>query len=161
MALMAWATAAGSSRPGKVTFRPTSAPRTLARVDRSYTYIANIANADSDPLSFSFDAKSDGMTVDDRGVVRWKPTGAQLGLNPVVLRVEDGRGGFDTQSFQIDVRSLDVNSPPAIISTPPQVGVVGQEYQYDLNAVDAFTRDFGVFTFTDKDLSIGQLSQCV
>src|SRR5262249_2592678 len=59
---------------------------------------------DNDPLTFSSVVGPAAMSVDPAtGQVTWSPTSADLGTHDVTLRVDDGRGGFDTQNFAIDV----------------------------------------------------------
>ena len=44
------------------------------------------------------------MTIDSAsGLVHWNPTLSQTGLQPCTIRVSDNRGGFDEQSFTINV----------------------------------------------------------
>jgi RHS repeat-associated protein len=51
----------------------------------------------------------------------------------VTVRVEDGRGGLDTQSFAIDVLG---NRPPEIVSLPVTDASAGTQYNYDVEAID-------------------------
>ena len=57
------------------------------------------------------------MTL-DAGMITWTPTPEQLGAHAVAVRVEDGRGGVDVQTFTITVESTNANRPPRIPSTP-------------------------------------------
>src|SRR5262249_54472140 len=54
---------------------------------------------------------------------------------PVTVRVDDGRGGFDTQSFTIAVASM-ANRPPEIVSDPVTNAFAGHPYTYDVDAID-------------------------
>ena len=58
---------------------------------------------------------------------------AEQRLEPSDLRRLEGRGGFDEQSFTLEV--LD-NHPPKIISEPVTTTVAGYDYMYDVDAVD-------------------------
>lgn len=59
---------------------------------------------DSDPLTFSLVSAPAGASISADGLFRWTPTSAQSpGTYPVTVRVSDGRGGTDTESFQIMV----------------------------------------------------------
>ncbi len=52
------------------------------------------------------------------------------------MRVEDGRGGVDTQSFVIEVSELDPNEPPLMDSTPANKVALGSTYVYSAKAFD-------------------------
>src|SRR5262249_13756464 len=69
-----------------------------------------------------------------RGTLRWTPTADQIGPADVVLRVVDGQGASSTQAFTVLVRG--VNLPPAVVSTPPTQGAIGQAYFYAVRAED-------------------------
>lgn len=114
----------------------TSLPRIAARIDSPYLYVTSVVNPDSDRLSYSFDLAPDGMTVDSLGIIRWTPTGDQLGSRPVELTVSDGRGGSDSQAFSVEVKALDENSAPVITSIPTPIAIRGETYGYDLLAED-------------------------
>ena len=60
----------------------------------------------------------------------------QTGSNLVSVRVSDGNGGADTQSFQILVDGGASNSAPSIDSTPVTTAAEEQPYSYDVNASD-------------------------
>ena len=61
------------------------------------------------------------MQIDaSSGMIAWYPTAAQLGQNQVTVRVEDGRGGSDTQTFTVNV------------TTEPAGGIKGTVFN-DLN----------------------------
>ena len=99
-------------------------------------YNARATDPDNDPLTYDLVVKPDGMAVDpSTGTVVWTPSVTQLGPNNVTIRVEDGRGGIDLQSFTILVRQA--NTPPSITSTPKGPAVVGVPYYYQVTAQDA------------------------
>ncbi|MBI3467960.1 MAG: hypothetical protein HY000_33555 [Planctomycetes bacterium] len=79
---------------------------TLAVSGSSGNYVYSVAavDADNDLLSYSLVQKPDGMTIDAAtGQIAWLAASSDLGNHPATIRVEDGRGGFDEQSFTIDV----------------------------------------------------------
>ena len=60
-----------------------------------------------------------GMAVDRRtGLLSWAPTAADLGTHDVILRVEDGRGGFAEQRFVVSAIDPPPNRPPCFTSVP-------------------------------------------
>ncbi len=68
----------------------------------SYILQAGPLDGDGDPLA-SIDATN--------GLITWTPTAADAGPVDFAVRVEDGRGGIDVQSFTLQVRRA--NEPPA------------------------------------------------
>lgn len=64
----------------------------------------------------------------------------------VTVRVDDGRGGFDTQSFEIEVGG---NRPPEIVSTPITDAFAGTAYSYDVDAID-LDNDTLTYSLTSK-----------
>jgi hypothetical protein len=118
--------------------RPTiaSTPGTQAGLNRMYLYKVEAIDPDGDPLTYTLNVEPAGMTIDAHGLVSWKPTGAQLGPNPVEVEVDDGRGGFAKQGFTVTVVEQGAPQPPAITSSPPLVAVVGRTYRYDATASD-------------------------
>ena len=69
----------------------------------AYRYDVDAIDPDHDALTYSLTAAPPGMLIDaTSGVITWSapPTPASY---PVTVRVEDGRGGFDTQSFNLVV----------------------------------------------------------
>ena len=112
-----------------------STPPFSATVARNYVYDVGATDPDGDPLAFSLDTAPAGMSIDAAlGTIRWIPTADHVGSQNVVVRVNDTQGGFATQSFTIVVRA--VNVPPAISSTPPTFGSVGNAYFYAVRASD-------------------------
>jgi RHS repeat-associated protein len=113
-----------------------STPRAVIAIGGRYAYQVQAIDPDFDPLTFTLTTAPAGMTVDASGLVTWQPTGAELGANPVVLTVDDGRGGSVSQSFSVDVVSQLTDQPPSIVSTPPLAATVGRMYAYDARATD-------------------------
>jgi RHS repeat-associated protein len=122
-----------------------SLPRTSTRLGDAYRYAVLASDPNGDPLTYSLPTGPAGMAIDAAGVVTWQPASDQLGGNPVQVRVEDGRGGFATQSFTINVTIQASNSPPSIVSTPPLGATVGRQYAYDPRASDP---DGGTLTWS-------------
>jgi hypothetical protein len=72
-------------------------------VNSSYTYDVAALDPDEDTLTYSLVAAPAGMTINaSTGVVSWSPAATDVGQHQVTVRVEDGRGGRDTQSFMLD-----------------------------------------------------------
>ncbi|MFB3886434.1 MAG: FG-GAP-like repeat-containing protein [Thermodesulfobacteriota bacterium] len=54
-------------------------------------------------LAYSLDLAPTGMTINAAGLIQWTPAPAQVGSNPVTVRVTDPGGLFTTQSFGVVV----------------------------------------------------------
>ncbi|NOS79331.1 MAG: hypothetical protein HOP35_15445 [Nitrospira sp.] len=91
----------------------TSSPVTTATALQLYVYqvLASDPNA-GDLLSYNLPTAPAGMTISATGLVQWTPTQAQVGLNAVIVRVQDQGGAFITQSYSVTV-------------DPPKPAVVG------------------------------------
>jgi RHS repeat-associated protein len=113
----------------------TSTPPGTATVGRPFAYDLTGSDPEGDPLFWGLDEAPAGMSLDAaRGTLRWTPTGDQIGSAEVVVRAVDGLGASSTQTFTVVVRGVDL--PPAVVSTPPTQGFVGQAYFYAVRADD-------------------------
>ncbi len=82
----------------------TSAPVLDAIAVESYAYDVDAVDPDGDPLIFAIDTAPAGMGIDPAsGQLSWLPDAAQAGDHPVVVSVDDGRGGLVSQSFTLTV----------------------------------------------------------
>ncbi|MAE65599.1 MAG: hypothetical protein CMJ18_15125, partial [Phycisphaeraceae bacterium] len=115
-----------------------SAPRTDARLGNTWYYQASADDPNGDALAFRLDTAPATMSIDPAtGLILWDPSPGEFGRNDVVLIVEDGRGGADTQSFAIDVATQADNTAPVIMSEPIFDATAGRPYVYDAVGVDA------------------------
>lgn len=113
-----------------------SSPRTITGLAARYYYHVDVTDSDGDPLTFTLTSAPAGMSIDGTGLIRWQPTAAQLGSNPVSVKVDDGRGGIVTQDFTITVQNQTPNQAPAIVSTPFVNGHTLFPYGYVPLAID-------------------------
>jgi hypothetical protein len=82
----------------------TSTPEKTAYVGELYRYQVRATDADGDPLTFSLDEHPTGMAFNPQsGLIEWMPVESQIGKRHVTVKVDDGRFGVSTQSFDIDV----------------------------------------------------------
>lgn len=94
----------------------TSEPVTGATADELYAYDVEATDEDGDILTYSLTEESpEDMTIDDEtGLIEWTPTFDQVGAHDVIVEVEDGNGGTDSQSFTINVAEEVDLIPPVI-----------------------------------------------
>ncbi|MCC6507675.1 MAG: putative Ig domain-containing protein, partial [Pirellulaceae bacterium] len=114
-----------------------SRPPSEAVADASYVYGLWAVDPENDPLTFSLSSSPAGMTIDAaRGIVRWTPTLAQLGIARATVEVADSQGNRSVQSFQINVSQVVPNRDPIITSRAIFRARVDAPYQYDVQAID-------------------------
>lgn len=87
-----------------------STPVTTATEGALYTYDVDATDPDfGDLATFSLDLAPAGMTIGaNSGLIQWTPSGAQVGSHDVTVRATEAAGLFATQSFSIEVASLNV-----------------------------------------------------
>jgi len=126
-----------SQAGGNTSPRFISAPVTAAQADAAYSYPAKAVDDDGDSITYSLVTAPDGMVViAASGLIEWTPQATQLGTHPVVLRAEDGKGGYTQQSFHVTVSADGTNRAPRIVSTAITTVMAGQNYQYVVVASD-------------------------
>ena len=112
-------------------------PVVEASAGRPYRYDVEATDPDGDPLSYQLVTGPEGMTIDPAtGAIAWTPGEDVLGNHAVTVRVEDGRGGFAEQRFDVSVIVAPPNRPPVFTSLPVATSFVGQPYTYDADATD-------------------------
>lgn len=113
-----------------------SHPLKAADQGERYRYDASAQDLNADALTWDLVVYPIGMTVvPSTGTVVWQPTSRDIGRHDVLLRVQDGQGGVDLQSWQINV--VEENLPPVIVSSfAPGPVVAGRRFQQHVHAVD-------------------------
>jgi RHS repeat-associated protein len=119
------------ARPPNQAPHITSSAVTSGRATEAYSYTVTATDPDSDPLTFALTAAPSGMTIGaTTGAISWTPTAQHAGSQSVTVRVNDGRGGSDTQSFSITVLPA-ANQAPTPRITGPTTGTVSQSLTFD------------------------------
>ncbi|NJN12163.1 MAG: hypothetical protein HC815_31065, partial [Richelia sp. RM1_1_1] len=97
----------------------------------TYVYDIKAFDADGDRLTYSLDATSlgKGMTLDNLGRLRWNPTTSNVGSHNVVVAVDDGNGGTNSQSYNLVV---------AADAIAPQVRLIALSDTVNLNDTITF-----------------------
>ncbi|HIP96216.1 MAG TPA: tandem-95 repeat protein, partial [Anaerolineae bacterium] len=115
----------------------TTAPVLEVPAGQTYSYDADAVDPDQETLTYRLVSAPASMTIDpDTGQVTWATTTADQGTHAVRLRVEDPRGGFDWQDYQIRVTDAPPNRPPYFTSTPVTEAYVNIVYDYPATAED-------------------------
>lgn len=93
----------------------TSAPGRTAKARAPYRYDVKAFDPEGKTLVFSFGAPAPaGMAIDGTsGLVTWTPSAGDTGVKEIVVRASDPDGGFDVQTYALDVYdgSVDILSP--------------------------------------------------
>lgn len=108
----------------------TTEPVKSANMNDLYLYQPIASDLDSDQLHWYLDRAPDGMMIDETsGLIGGNRIHA--GNYTIKLRVEDGRGGSDSQIY-----SLNIFDGPVIDSTPPDFSYATYPYEYLIQASD-------------------------
>jgi fibro-slime domain-containing protein/RHS repeat-associated protein len=104
--------------------------------DRQYTYQVQANDPNGDPLAYDLLTAPDGMKIDSAtGLITWNPGADKVGAHNVSLKVTDGRGGFDTQSYALQV--IDPrNKAPLVNAGPDQTIALPQTASLSGTATD-------------------------
>jgi hypothetical protein len=117
-----------------------SSPGLAAFEDSLYSYSLSATDANGDTLSFSLVDGPQAMTVDSTsGLLQWLPTQADIGSVAVSVRADDGKGGFASQQFTLQVANT--NDLPQLTSTPDSAAVEDVLFSYTVTATDSDPAD--------------------
>lgn len=112
-----------------------SAPVLTVTAGSTYISTASATDSNNDRLVFDLPIAPSGMSVNAAtGTFVWIPRHDQVGSHQVLLRVRDGQGGIDTQSFLVQVVAQ--NTSPVFTSIPTTLATAGHEFRYRLTAQD-------------------------
>lgn len=135
-----------------------------------YQYSVIASDPNGDALVYRLDDAPDGMSVSESGSVSWTPSADQVGSHPVTIVVEDNRGAWVSQAF--DVIVSEANKSPEITSAPVTTVESESAYAYQVVAIDddgdaltyglvqapagmAIEADSGLVSWTPSNAQIG------
>jgi len=106
-----------------------------ATEDTLYTYAPAATDAEGDTLIWSLINEPNGMLISSTtGYITWTPLEGVITSGVVILTVDDGNGGTDTETFTITV--IQVNDPVLITTTAPVTATEDIPYTYNPGAND-------------------------
>ncbi|MCP4252153.1 MAG: PKD domain-containing protein [Candidatus Scalindua sp.] len=89
----------------------TSTPPDAMIAGVEYSHQVTADDPEGDPISYELTTSPDSMTISPDGLIIWSDDGNRPATADVVVRVSDGQGGEDIQSWTI---TLQVIAPPAV-----------------------------------------------
>ena len=88
-----------------------------------------------DVLTYELVQKPQGMAIANNGTLTWRPSQDQVGIHQVIVRVSDGKGGIDLQTFNVDAKQG--NRAPVITSIAPEINPqVNKAFKFQATATD-------------------------
>ncbi|MEZ4945872.1 MAG: putative Ig domain-containing protein [Cyclobacteriaceae bacterium] len=126
-----------------------SSPVTAALQGIQYQYNVSTTDPDvGDTRTITAIVLPSWLTLTPQGsgtaLLSGTPTNANLGSNPVTLRVTDFSGAISNQSFTINVDNA--NDPPSFTSSPVTAGTEDQLYSYSITTTDPDAGDTRVIS---------------
>ena len=108
-------------------------------INKNYFYLVEANDADHDPLTYSLPLAPAGASIDTAtGQIHWAPPRTSTAVDyDFVVRVEDGRGGFDEQRFVVKVSPDLNNAIPVVVEPGNQTARVGVPFSLQISATDA------------------------
>ncbi|TDX48919.1 putative Ig domain-containing protein [Orenia marismortui] len=89
----------------------------VGKEEEEYKYNVEAEDDNKDQLTYSLSQAPAAMTINSQtGQIRWIPQDGEAGNHKVVVKVEDGRGGLDSQVFTVKI--IPMNHAPEITSNP-------------------------------------------
>ncbi|TAE40439.1 MAG: DUF4114 domain-containing protein [Oscillatoriales cyanobacterium] len=110
-------------------------PPQSASPGQSYRYNLRAADANGDLQAYTLVQSPSGMTVDEFGRISWQPTAANIGNNPVEIRVTDAFGESVTVSYNLSVVA-DTVAPKVNLIASNNTANLGDSVTFTVNAVD-------------------------
>ncbi|RBW51404.1 putative Ig domain-containing protein [Marinobacter sp. F3R11] len=103
---------------------------------QSYSFMLTATDPnENETLTFSLVSGPSNLQIDPAsGEIAWLPVSAQVGENPISVRVTDSHGLYDQVDYVLNV--INANRAPEIISTPSLTVSVGQSFEYQVVATD-------------------------
>lgn len=109
-------------------------------------------NIDVNQMTLSYNAPFENARI--RGnTFYWQPTASQTGRHSVSITATKADGNSQSRTFMIDLRSF--NAPPQFSPSRPLTIVVGDEFDFQISAVDPDGMDPQLLRYLGVDLPNG------
>ncbi len=109
-------------------------------------------NIDLSQITISYSAPFENARI--RGnTFYWQPTTSQTGRHSVTITATEADGNAQSKTFMIDLRSF--NAPPQFSPSRPLSIVVGEEFDFQISAVDPDGIDQQLIRYLGVDLPNG------
>jgi hypothetical protein len=103
--------------------RITSIPPSIVMVGDSYDYYITVVDEDNDILIFSVIQAPNSLSLNSSsGHIHWMPNISDIGNHTIIVNASDGQGGFDQQTFDINVIPKPPPEKPRCVITYPTNG---------------------------------------
>jgi RHS repeat-associated protein len=115
----------------------TSTPETNITLGETYEYQVEATDPNNDPLSYSLIDSPDGMKIDEFGKITWNSTA--IGEFTLSIEVSDGKGGVDTQVYNLKVVNdipLDTEAPKVNLGFNGTVFKLGETINLQIQGFD-------------------------
>ncbi len=118
----------GVLRRGSIQFAST--PTLEIQAGGKYRYNALAKGADEAIVQYKLLAGPASMSINAQsGLLQWNTQTSDVGRHTITIHASDAYGLSADQSFSVDVRSVLVNRPPIITSTPETDAVVSSPFE--------------------------------
>ncbi len=125
----------------------TSIPDTTAIEDELYSYTITATDIDGDNLAYSLIIQPGWLSIiSATGLISGTPENDDVGDTLVSVKVEDGYGGEDIQTYTLNVSNT--NDPPVITTTSLPDAVEDVAYSETVEAYDVDVGDVITFSLT-------------
>ncbi|MGC9363767.1 MAG: putative Ig domain-containing protein [Fidelibacterota bacterium] len=134
-----------------------SSPPLTATEDANYYYDVQCNEEGDGDVSYSLTTAPDWLSIDaDAGILQGVPGNPEVGAHLVTVRVNDGNGGFTTQSWTITVQNIN----PSIVTEVLDPATEDSAYSFQIDYIPANQGDHTFSIVGDKPgwLSINALN---
>ena len=135
---------------------------TIANVNEKYCYHVKAEDPDGDILLYSLLDAPSKMTINsDNGLIEWSPE--VTGSYNVIVQVTDNKGGFDSQSFTIEVSKIseekDFTRPTVKINLSKSIIQTGKYVEITVFATDNVRVESIKLSINQKTYELDQSNQ--
>jgi len=116
--------------------------------NKEFSFDIDVSDSDGDSITMRTGYGPTNATFKGSKLV-WTPTDFQVGKKTIEIIADDGKGGIDKKSLDVDVAD-DFSDPPKITSTPLTKATEEGDYTYQIRASDPDTNESLTFRLTQN-----------